>query len=64
MKPSAFRLSEFQREVTDALLRDDDPRTDETLAERYGTTLDAVRIERLLAERRLREATRGRRTGT
>jgi hypothetical protein len=55
MKTSAFRLSPLQREVADALLRDDDPRTDETLAERYGTTPDAIRIERTLAERRLHQ---------
>ena len=56
MKSHTGRMSALQRDVADTLLTDDDPRTDETLAERYGITLDAIRIERGLARRRLEAA--------
>jgi hypothetical protein len=56
-------MSPLQRHVVDTLLTDDDPRTDESLAERYGTTIDAIRIERTLAQKRLAEESTRRRRG-
>ena len=62
MKPPTLRrsvarylvgMSSLQREITEALMTDDDRWADESLAERYGTTLDAIRIERRLARGRL-----------
>lgn len=62
MKSHTARMSALQRDVADTLLTDDDPRSDERLAERYGTTLDAIRIERSLARKRLEEASVERRS--
>jgi len=50
------RMSPLQREVAAALISGDDRWDDEVLAERHGTTSDAVRIERGQARRLLREA--------
>jgi len=49
-------MSPIQRDVTAALMTGDDRWNDEALAERHGTTTGAVRIERGLARRQLREA--------
>jgi hypothetical protein len=71
MKPPTLRtsvarfmvgMSSLQREITEALMTDDDRWADESLAERYGTTLDAIRIERALARRRLSEILHERRS--
>ena len=63
MKSHPLRMSPLQRHVVDTLLTDDDLRTDESLAERYGTTIDAIRIERTLAQKRLAEESTRRRRG-
>lgn len=61
MRSHTARMSPLQRAVVDALLTDDDARTDESLADRYGTTPDAIRIERTLARQRLEEQSHRRR---
>jgi hypothetical protein len=50
------RMSPLQRDVTAALMTGDDDWQDEVLAERHGTTPGAVRIERGLARRQLKDA--------
>lgn len=45
-------LPAVQRVIASGLMTDED---DESLADHFGTTTDAVRIERRLAARRLRE---------
>ena len=50
------RMSPLQRDITAALMTEDDDWQDEVLAERHGTTPGAVRIERGLARRQLKEA--------
>jgi len=50
------RMSPLQREITAGLLTCDEDWSDERLAERYGTTSGAVRIERAQARRFLQEA--------
>ena len=49
------RMSPLQREIADALIAGEDPRDDEVIAERYGITPGAIRIERAQARRFLRE---------
>ncbi len=49
-------MNDLQREVTRALLWGEEP-DDEGLAFRYGTSTVAVRRERFLAYRRIRELT-------
>jgi hypothetical protein len=49
------RMSPLQREIASGLLTDEDDWADERLAERYGTTSGAVRIERAQARRFLWE---------
>jgi len=48
-------LPAVQRVIASGLMTDEDDAVDESLADRFGTTMDAVRIERRLAARRLRE---------
>jgi hypothetical protein len=49
-------MSPLQRDVTAAFFSGDDRWEDEALAERYGTTPGAIRIERGQARRLLQEA--------
>jgi hypothetical protein len=49
-------LSVLQREILSADLAGDDESGDESIAARHGTTAAAVRVERILARRRLNEA--------
>jgi len=53
------RLSVLQREILSADLAGDDEGDDEELARRLGTTAAAVRVERILARRRLNDALPG-----
>ena len=48
-------LDPFQREVISSLLKGEEECADDALAERYGTTLRAVRVARILARKRLGE---------
>jgi hypothetical protein len=64
MKSHTGRMGPLQREVADQMLTDDDLRSDEGLAERYATTLGAIRIERSLARKRLEEQSHERRSGS
>jgi len=50
------RLSVLQRQILSADLAGDDEVDDEQIATRFGTTAAAVRVERILARRRLNEA--------
>ena len=50
------RMSPLQREVADALIAGEDWGDDDVIAERYGMTPGAIRIERAQARRFLREA--------
>jgi len=50
------RMSPLQREIADALITGEDTGVDEVLAERYGMTPGAIRIERAQARRFLQEA--------
>ncbi len=50
------RMSTLQKEIATASLLEDDDLIDETLAERYGMTAGAIRIERRLATRQIQEA--------
>jgi hypothetical protein len=50
------RMSPLQREITAGLLSGEDADSDESLAERHGTTSGGVRIERQQARSFLREA--------
>lgn len=54
------RLSVLQQEILFADLAGDDESGDEAIATRFGTTASAVRVERILARRRLNEALLGR----
>ena len=49
------RMSPLQRDASAGLMSGDDRWSDEHLAERYGTTPGAVRIERRQARRFLQE---------
>jgi hypothetical protein len=53
-------LSVLQQEILSADLAGDDEVDDEELATRFGTTAAAVRVERILARRRLNDALLGR----
>jgi hypothetical protein len=48
-------LPAVQRVIASGLMTDEEDAVDESLADRFGTTPGAVRIERRLAARRLRE---------
>jgi hypothetical protein len=50
------RMSPVQREITAGLLTGEDDGDDDCLAERYGMTTGAVRIERAQARHFLQEA--------
>ena len=52
-------LSVLQREILSADLAGDDEHDDEVIAARFGTTAAAVRVERILARRRLNDALLG-----
>jgi hypothetical protein len=54
------RLSVLQQEILSADLAGDDEYDDEEIASRYATTAAAVRVERILARRRMNEALLGR----
>ena len=54
------RLSVLQQDILSADLAGDDEIDDEDLATRFGTTAAAVRVERILARRRLNDALLGR----
>lgn len=54
------RLSVLQQEILAADLAGDDEIDDEEIATRFGTTAAAVRVERILARRRLKDALPGR----
>lgn len=54
------RLSVFQQEILSSDLSGLDETGDEELAHRFGTTAAAVRVERILARRRLNDALLGR----
>ena len=53
------RLSVLQQEILSADLAGDDEVDDEEIAARFGTTAAAVRVERILARRRLNDALLG-----
>ena len=53
-------LSVLQQEILSADLAGDDESDDEDIATRFGTTAAAVRVERILARRRLNDALLGR----
>jgi hypothetical protein len=53
-------LSVLQQEILSADLAGDDESDDEGIATRFGTTAAAVRVERILARRRLNDALLGR----
>ena len=53
-------LSVLQQEILSADLAGDDEVDDEEIATRFGTTAAAVRVERILARRRLNDALLGR----
>ena len=53
------RLSVLQRDILSAALSGDDEGSDEELAGRHGTTAAAIRIERILARRRLNDVLLG-----
>ena len=53
-------LSTLQREILSAALSGDDECCDEEIAGRWGTTAAAVRMERILARRRLNDVLLGR----
>ena len=53
-------LSPLQREILSADLAGDHEVDDEAIAARFGITAAAVRVERILARRRLNEALPGR----
>lgn len=53
------RLSVLQRDILSADLAGDDEIDDEEIATRFGTTAAAVRVERILARRRLNDALLG-----
>ena len=53
------RLSVLQQEILSADLAGDDEVDDEEIATRFGTTAAAVRVERILARRRLNDALLG-----
>jgi DNA-directed RNA polymerase specialized sigma24 family protein len=48
-------LSPLQREIIDAGLSGDDECSDGEIADRHGTSAAAIRVERILARRRLHE---------
>jgi hypothetical protein len=50
------RMSPLQKEIAAAVLMEDDELVDESLAERYGMTAGAIRIERRLAARQIHDA--------
>jgi len=50
------QMSPIQREITGALIVGEDSGDDEGIAERYGMTPGAIRIERAQARRILQEA--------
>jgi hypothetical protein len=52
-------LSVLQRDLLTAALSGDDESSDEEIAGRYGTTAAAVRVERILARRRLNDVLLG-----
>ena len=52
-------LSVLQRVILSADLAGDDEVDDEEIATRFGTTAAAVRVERILARRRLNDALLG-----
>lgn len=54
------RLSVLQQEILFGDLAGGDESGDEAIAARFGTTASAVRVERILARRRLNEALLGR----
>ncbi|HVE42666.1 MAG TPA: hypothetical protein VNM14_22490 [Planctomycetota bacterium] len=49
-------MSPVQREIADTLIAGEDPGDDEAMAERYGMTPGAIRIECAQARRFLQEA--------
>lgn len=51
-----LRLSALHRELVGRLLDGDEEDADETLARRFGTTTDVIRVERFLARQRLAES--------
>jgi len=53
-------LSVLQQEILSADLAGEDEIDDEEIATRFGTTAAAVRVERILARRRLNDALLGR----
>ena len=48
-------LSPLQREIINAGLSGDDENSDDLIADRHGTSAAAIRVERILARRRLHE---------
>lgn len=48
-------LSPLQREIINAGLSGDDESSDDLIADRHGTSAAAIRVERILARRRLHE---------
>jgi DNA-directed RNA polymerase specialized sigma24 family protein len=48
-------LSPLQREIIGAGLTGDDESSDEEIADRHGTSASTVRVERILARRRLHD---------
>lgn len=55
LKAALEGLSSIQRDIILAALTGDDECLDEEIADRHGTSTSAVRLERILARRRLNE---------
>jgi hypothetical protein len=53
------RLSVLQRDILSAALSGDDECSDDEIAHRHGTTAAAIRVERILARRRLNDVLLG-----
>jgi hypothetical protein len=56
LEETVDELPLLQRVIASGLMTEEEDAVDESLADRFGTTRDAVRIERQLATRKIREA--------
>ena len=53
------RLSALQRDILSAAISGDDENDDDAIAQRHGLTAEAIRVERILARRRLNDVLLG-----
>lgn len=53
------RLSALQRDILSAAFSGDDESDDDAIARRHGLTAEAIRVERILARRRLNDVLLG-----